>query len=897
MGPLPAFIGNLSRLKSLEVGHNALSGPLPKELGNLKDLTFLAIGSNNFSGALPSELGSLVNLEEIYIDSSGVSGEIPSTFANLRNMQIMWAYDCSLSGKIPDFIGNWTKLTSLRFGGNSFEGPIPSSFSNLSSLVTLQITDINSLVNLTLLNLFYPHRSLRNALINGSIPSNIGEYKSLQTLDLSFNNLTGQIPSALFSVDSLTHLFLGNNGLSGTLPQQKAVYLKNIDLSYNYLSGTFPSWVTTGSQQLNLVANNFTFDSSNISILPGLNCLQRNFPCNKNAPRYSSFAIKCGGEEMKVDSIVYEADSYDLGGASFIVLDTQKWAISDAGLFSDGQFNTHVQNTSSQVTGTPTPKLYQSSRQSPGSLRYYGLGLENGPYNVSLSFAETVFGDQGSQTWTSLGRRVFDIYIQGTLQLKDFDISKEAGGARKAITKKFNANVSENYLEIHLFWAGKGTCCIPDQGSYGPLVSALSVIPDFKPTVGIAHKKNQTALIVGIAVALGISGLILIFLTFYMRTKRHNDDAEVLLGIGPKPKTFSYAELRSATKDFDPPNKLGEGGFGPVYKGTLSDGRVIAVKQLSLGSHQGKKQFVNEIAAITSVQHRNLVKLHGCCIEGTRLLLVYEYLENKSLDQVLFGRRGLHLDWPTRFNICLGTARGLAYLHEDSRPKIVHRDVKASNILLDAKLCPKISDFGLAKLYDDRKSHISTRVAGTIGYLAPEYAMRGHLTEKADVFSFGVVALEIISGRANSDTSLDREKIYLLEWAWSLHESNQTLELIDSKLSEYNEIEALRVIKVALLCTQASPMLRPTMSRVVNMLAGDIEVETVTSKPSYLTDWNYKDITNSLLNEDTVTSSSTRSYSRKKSQCDSATDLSPGVDPLLSPKNAARFNDIIAEGR
>ncbi|KAJ0081114.1 hypothetical protein Patl1_11676 [Pistacia atlantica] len=532
IGPLPAFIGNLSRLKSLEVGHNALSGPLPKELGNLKDLTFLAIGSNNFSGALPSELGSLVKLEEIYIDSSGVSGEIPSTFADLRNMQIMWAYDCSLSGKIPDFIGNWTKLTSLRFGGNSFEGPIPSSFSNLSSLVTLQITDINSvsssldfiknMKNLTDL-------SLRNALINGSIPSNIGEYKSLQTLDLSFNNLIGQIPSALFSVDSLTHLFLGNNGLSGTLPQQKAVYLKNIDLSYNYLSGTFPSWVTTGSQQLNLVANNFTFDSSNVSILPGLNCLQRNFPCNKNAPRYSSFAIKCGGEEMKVDSIVYEADSYDLGGASFIVLDTQKWAISDAGLFSDGQFNTHVQNTGSQVTGTATPKLYQSSRQSPGSLRYYGLSLENGPYNVSLSFAETVFGDQGSQTWTSLGRRVFDIYIQGTLQLKDFDISKEAGGERKAITKKFNANVSENYLEIHLFWAGKGTCCIPDQGSYGPLVSALSVIPDFTPTVGLAHKKNQTALIVGIAVALGISGLILIFLTFYMRTKRHNDDAEVNL--------------------------------------------------------------------------------------------------------------------------------------------------------------------------------------------------------------------------------------------------------------------------------------------------------------------------------------------------------------------------------
>ncbi|KAJ0017612.1 hypothetical protein Pint_11484 [Pistacia integerrima] len=161
------------------------------------------------------------------------------------------------------------------------------------------------------------------------------------------------------------------------------------DLSYNYLSGTFLSWVTIGSKQLNLVANNFTFESSNISILPGLNCLQRNFPCNKNAPRYSSFAIKCGGEEMKVDIIVCEADGYDLGGASCIVLDTEKLAISDAGL-----------------------KLYQSSRQSSGSLRFYGLSLENGLHNVSLSFAETVFGDQGSQKWMSLGRHVFYIYIQ-----------------------------------------------------------------------------------------------------------------------------------------------------------------------------------------------------------------------------------------------------------------------------------------------------------------------------------------------------------------------------------------------------------------------------------------------------------------------------------------------------
>ncbi|KAH9747526.1 non-specific serine/threonine protein kinase [Citrus sinensis] len=839
-GPLPSFIGNLSRLMLLSVAHNVFSGSVPRELGNLKELTVLSFGNNNFSGTLPPEIGNLAKLEQLYLNSWGAGGEIPSTYAKLRNMQTLWASDAPFTGKIPDFIGNWTKLKSLRFQGNSFQGPIPSSLSKLASLDSLRISDIYnvsssldfvmSLKNLTDL-------SLRNALITGSIPSGIGELQNLQTL--------------------------------------------------------------------NLVANNFTFDRSNISVFPGLHCLQRNFPCNRNAPRYANFSIKCGGKQMRADNIVYEADNSSLSASSYAVTNTEKWGVSNVGFFYERENPAYVLNTLGQVTGTRTPELYQTSRISPGSLRYYGLGLENGPYNVSLLFAETNILDRSTERWESLARRVFDIYIQGTLRWKDFDISKEAGGPNRAIIKNFNATVSENHLEIHLFWAGKGTCCVPKQGDYGPAISALSVVSAFKPSVSglppsTAGNKNHTGLIVGIAVPLGILGLIAISIVFYMRRKKDNDDEEVLVGIDSKPNTFSYAELRSATQDFDPSNKLGEGGYGPVYKGTLSDGRVIAVKQLSIASHQGKNQFVNEIATISAVQHRNLVRLYGCCIEGARRLLVYEYLENKSLDQVLFGDNELHLDWPTRFSICLGTARGLAYLHEESRPRIVHRDVKASNILLDAELCPKISDFGLAKLYDDKKTHISTRVAGTVGYLAPEYAMRGHLTEKADVFSFGVAALEIISGRANSDNSLDMEKIYLLEWAWNLHENNQSLGLVDPTLTEFNDKEALRVIGVALLCTQASPMMRPPMSRVVAMLAGDIEVGKVISKPSYLTDWDFKDITASFLNEDTPTPSSSikRSNSKEKSERENPVDdHSEGTGALVSPVNVTQLADIIAEGR
>ncbi|KAK9937489.1 hypothetical protein M0R45_014275 [Rubus argutus] len=593
------------------------------------------------------------------------------------------------------------------------------------------------------------------------------------------------------------------------------------DVSYNNLVGSIPSWINETNLQLNLVANYFTLDSSNSSALPsGLNCLQRGFPCNSGTGLYSNFGIKCGGPQItSSNQFVYERENETLGPATYFVTNDSRWGVSNVGLFTGSSKPEYTVFSTSQFKNTLDPELFQTARLSASSLRYYGLGLENGNYTLNLRFAEQAFVD--SPSWKSLGRRVFNIYIQGILVLKDFDIRKEAGASFLAVQKNYTAQVTENYLEIHLFWAGKGTCSVPAQGTYGPIISAISATQDFAPTVKnkfLTSKKNWTELIVAIVVGAGVSILVMVIFYIVQRRKRPNDDYdEELLGIDVGPLTFSFSELKTATNDFSPDNKLGEGGFGPVYKGSLNDGRVIAVKQLSAASHQGKNQFVNEIATISAVQHNNLVTLYGFCIEGVNRLLVYEYLENKSLDQALFGNRSLNLDWSTRFDICLGVARGLTYLHEESRVRIVHRDVKASNILLDSNLIPKISDFGLAKLYDDNKTHISTRVAGTIGYLAPEYAMRGYLTEKTDVFAFGVVALEIVGGRPNSDPSLGKDKMYLLEWAWHLHENKREVELVDSRLSEFNEEEAKRVMKIGLLCTQTSPMQRPTMSTVVGI--------------------------------------------------------------------------------
>ncbi|KAI3466322.1 hypothetical protein Pfo_022985 [Paulownia fortunei] len=904
-GPLPASIGNLSRMQYLSLGINALSEELPRELGLLTDLRSLSFSTNNFSGPLPSELGRLSRLTQIYFDSAGVSGPIPPTFANLRSLERVWASDNELTGQIPDFIGNWSNLIALRFQGNSFQGSIPPSFSNLTSLNDLRISDLSNgsssldfLRDMTSLSTLV----LRNNNVSGSIPSYFGEFQSLSLLDLSFNNLTGTIPDYLFNHSSLTHLFLGNNLLTGALPSRKAPSLQTIDLSYNELSGSFPSWISGQNLQLNLVSNNFTIDNSNSSALPsGLDCLQRNFPCYRGSPIYSSFAVKCGGPQIRSsDQVVYEMDNEPLGPATYYMTNTGRWAVSNVGLPSDSSSPQYRSASLSQFTNTLDSELFQTARISAGSLRYYGLGLENGNYTVRLQFAETAI--LGTRTWRSLGRRVFDIYIQGNLELKDFDIRREAGGASlRAVVREFRVQVSENHLEVHLFWAGKGTCCVPAQATYGPSVSAISATPDFIPTVANnppSRNTNRTGLIVGIVVAVAAASFLSLVAVYYVlrrRKRQKNFEDEELLGIDARPYTFSYAELRAATDDFNPTNKLGEGGFGPVYKGTLGDGRVVAVKQLSVASHQGKSQFVAEIATISAVQHRNLVKLYGCCIEGDKRLLVYEYLENKSLDQLLFGTGSkiLYLDWATRYDICLGVARGLAYLHEESRLRIVHRDVKASNILLDSDLTPKISDFGLAKLYDDKKTHISTRVAGTIGYLAPEYAMRGHLTEKVDTFGFGVVALEIISGRPNSDSSLEDDMIYLLEWAWNLHESNREIELVDPTLDQYDANEVRRIIGVALLCTQASPGLRPAMSRVVAMLSGDIEVASVTTRPGYLTDWKFNDATTFMMNTDSSISNDDINH------FNSTTSTTMTADPGYSPVNPAKpmLHEIIGEGR
>uniref|UniRef100_A0A0E0GYQ3 non-specific serine/threonine protein kinase n=1 Tax=Oryza nivara TaxID=4536 RepID=A0A0E0GYQ3_ORYNI len=659
---------------------------------------------------------TLCHITKLRVNKLDVVGQIPSELQNLTRLENLALGFNPLSGPLPKELGNLTNLISLGISLNNFTGGLPEELGNLTKLKQFLASDngftgkipdyLGSMTNLEEMRI--------GDIVNGISPlALISNLTSLNTLILRNCKIYGDLGAVDFSMfEKLSLLFLGNNNLAGRLPDGTSSSLK----------------------AMNLVANNFLLGSTS----------------NSNTSTRGS------------DNTIYEADPANLGAATYYVTGQTRWGVSSVGHYFRATDAKNIIYSSQNFNNVVDSKLFETGRVSPSSLRYYGLGLENGNYTVLLRFAEIAFPD--SQTWLSLGRRVFDIYIQGALKEKDFDIRKTAGGKSfSVVNRSFMVTVSKNFLEIHLFWA------------------------DFTPTVrnGIPKSESKVGIIAGISVGAIVLVLAALFGVFTLLKKRRalayqKEELYYLVG---QPDVFNYAELKLATDNFSSQNILGEGGFGPVYK----------------------QYFVH-------AQNIHVTNLAG----------------------------SLNLDWVTRFEIILGIASGLTYLHEESSVRIVHRDIKASNVLLDTDLTPKISDFGLAKLYDEKQTHVSTRIAGTLGYLAPEYAMRGHLSEKADVFAFGVVMLETVAGRPNTNNSLEENKIYLLEWAWGMYDKDQALEIVDPTIKDFDKDEAFRVINVALLCTQGSPHQRPPMSRVVAMLTRDVDAPKVVTKPSYITEWQLR---------------------------------------------------------
>ncbi|XP_021290173.1 cysteine-rich receptor-like protein kinase 10 [Herrania umbratica] len=377
------------------------------------------------------------------------------------------------------------------------------------------------------------------------------------------------------------------------------------------------------------------------------------------------------------------------------------------------------------------------------------------------------------------------------------------------------------WFELNLFY-DSNTIDAPSLSPPGPSTSVDIVPPVITNNRESSRTTSRTTIIIVVSVvillALAVIVSILCCILYKWKAKLNRDDDSAIRRL--ESLQFSLTAVKTATNDFHDANRLGQGGFGSVYKGMLQNGQEIAVKRLSRHSSQGELEFKNEILLVAKLQHRNLVRLMGFCLEGTERILVYEFVSNGSLDQYIFDsiKRG-QLNWEMCYKIICAIARGILYLHEDSCLRIIHRDLKASNVLLDEEMNPKISDFGMARLFAVNQIQGNTaRTVGTYGYMAPEYALHGQFSVKSDVFSFGILLLEIVSGKKNSWMNDSGELEHLPSYAWKNWREGTAENLIDPTLGSSSKSIIMRCIHVGLLCIQEHAAKRPTMASVVLML-------------------------------------------------------------------------------
>ncbi|KAF2302182.1 hypothetical protein GH714_033634 [Hevea brasiliensis] len=657
-GQIPSALGSLSNLEILRLEQNQLSGSIPMEIGNLTNLKQLRLDENQLVGALPSELGNLVDLSQLDVSSNYLTGELSQSYAKLKSLNFFAVAGNSLTGPIPKFIARWTSLTNLYLIGNDFEGGLPHEIFDMSNLEYLLVSDLRNS------SFSFPQQAnmtniytlvLRNCSISGYIPEYIGNWSSLEYLDLSFNYLTGQIPESFKNL-SLNEMFLTRNLLNGKIP----LWIPNIVQS----KGDFSD-------------NNFTMmDETNPAQKLNLNEIlnMRNEYCGSKS-KHNSLFINCGGPQLD-----FEGDKYDQDKATsnFFVSPNRKWAYSCSG---DSSLSTSDSSDFIQNVGTASNEsLYKSARLCPVALTYYAFCLKNGNYIVKLLFMET-----DSSSW----KRVFDVYIQGERVLKNFDIKQDAASPIIELI----AHVHGNLLEINLYWAGKGSIYNPP-ASNGPLLSAISVIPR-------SHsEKLSPSQITGITLASVLIPLLLLAFIWKMGWLRNKELDETTINVSGK--SYTVRQIINATRNFSPKMRIGEERFGEVYKAELPDRTILAVKRISNELKERQtNELQKEIFNLKSLRHDNLVQLFGLYSKKNIRLLVYEYMERGTLHQALFESQNI-LDWKLRFEICLGIARGLKYLHEEIEGmKIVHGNLRPSTIMLDRSWIAKISDFGLATFYDD----------------------------------------------------------------------------------------------------------------------------------------------------------------------------------------------------
>ncbi|KAL7583461.1 hypothetical protein Lser_V15G44784 [Lactuca serriola] len=822
-------IEQFSELQILNLSYNKrLTGPLPPAIGKLKKLTNLILIDCGFSGRLPDTLGSLENLISMSLNSNNFTGAIPPSIGNIKNLYWLDLGDNRLSGSIPVSSDTTPGLDMLihaehfHFGGNMLSGNLPAQlFSSNMNLI---------------------HLLFENNTLNGSIPSTLGLVQTLEVVRLDRNRFTGHVPSNINNLAGVNLMYLSNNQLTGPMPDLTGLKRLNyLDLSNNsFDKWSIPSWFSDINSLTKLKMSNTNLEGVLPAALFSLPELQI-VDLSDNTLNGTLDILSTHSKQLQ---------QVDLQNNQIVEF-TQR-SQSTIELILVGNPVCMESGVTEKICSLPENTTPSDSRQPnkcvpmkcSHSLQIMSPNCRCAfPYTGNLFFRASRLSEHGISTdYDSLRDSMISSF-----QMSQLPVDSVAFGSP--------SKTLDDYLVINLHvFPSDGDETFDRNGinGIGWSLSNQTFKPppdfgtyvfkgdDYEYFLVSGKKSSHTGLVVGAAVGGCVLVALLIFAGMYAlrqkgRAERATHESSPFALWDPTTsggvpqvkgtKAFSFEALVKCTNNFSETNTIGTGGYGMVYRGSLPNGQLIAIKRAKQDSTQGALEFKTEIELLSRVHHKNLVSLVGFCFDQGEQMLVYEYIVNGTVKDSLSGRSGMRLDWTRRLRIALGAAKGLQYMHDLADPPIIHRDVKTNNILLDERLVAKVADFGLSKsLGDANRTHVTTQVKGTMGYMDPEYYMTQQLTEKSDVYSFGVVLLELITAR----NPIERGKHIVREVRQAMDKSKELYnlhEVLDPTIGLSSQLKGLeRFVDLALSCVKETGSERPTMSDIMKEIEGIMEL-------------------------------------------------------------------------